>query len=182
MLLTGCVATGLPTEKELSLIQTGQRPIVLLRITGERDGKPYEPFKHILGSCLGSYNIKLGIGDFETGGQLRFINRVRCLTGETRQKGWTYFLLEPGIYYLGVGTTYFPPIWRIDVPEDVSLIYVGTVHLRDKGVYIVRNEEDLAQRIFNEQFPSVGMFRTVLMKRMHSDTVILRTPPHREPQ
>jgi hypothetical protein len=137
---TGCATTGLPDKHELIGINAGKKAIVLLRITCEIDAEAWEPFQ----SSTIDENITFAIGGFDTGGKILPLEFQQFLSSETRKQGWTYFLLEPGIYYLGLQSPRSPswiplekfkivPNWRFDIQDGVPSFYIGTLHLTGKG-------------------------------------------------
>ena len=196
ILLSSCYAmifTGLPSAKDYELIKAGKRSIVLLRVTCEVNGEPYEVFQSGLSP---DDPIGLGLGGFETGGNLLQI-QPKFLSSQTRKDGWLYFILEPGLYYL----TAQPPLtyhfssktsylWRLDVPSDVEFVYIGTLHLPSTGEkllfgttrisfiadsILVSDEQEVAHKIAGDFFPELKTFKTMLMAR-HKGPLILKTP------
>jgi len=73
------------------------------------------------------------MGGFETGGLLKRVQSI-FLSDQTRQEGWTYFMLEPGLHYLYVSFWTIDedasdkpvPSWKLDIPSDTMLMYTGT--------------------------------------------------------
>ncbi len=197
--LVGCAASiGLPTARESAAISAGEKTIVLLRLECTVQNQPYEPFRHSLGA---EFNIGLGLGSFETGGRPKFIDTLRFLSPESRREGWTYFVLSPNIYYLAVYpprrtdvTTHAErmqraPRWRIDVPPNAKLVYVGTLRLADEsnqwisltfpqtaGQIPVSNEQELASKLLATHFPGMGELQVVLIKPYEGEPIILRSP------
>jgi hypothetical protein len=203
--LFGCASTGMISDREQAAVDAGEKAIVLLRIHCTIDNQQCEPF--INPTFTADPIIFFGLGAFETVGEPRFSGH-RFLSEESRRAGWTYFVLSPEVYYLAVigpdssamskasDSQYFreAPRWRIDVPENAKLIYVGTLQLEGKsdgkllfGGKIVRpissdevtltNEHELASSLLAEYFPDVGETKTILMQRWRrGDPVIIRSP------
>lgn len=196
--VAGCSTTALPTEKEHNAIQTGNQAFVLLRVTSEYDGQAYETFSP-------DGRIGLALGGFMTGGKVKHVDPLRYLSDKTRYEGWTYFVLDPGSYYLAVLPTRmtniftylaafkYAPRWRIDVPEDAKIVYAGTLHIPgvwkkfawSSQYYLVSfrkedssvlSEEELAQTVVTENLPDVFPLKTVLMRPHDDGPLILRTP------
>lgn len=194
VLVSGCAFTRLPSAGEYGQITSGKRVIVLLRVTSEVDGKPFDAFR----SGLPDSDIGLALGSFETGGDVKQITPV-FLSTRTRESGWTYLLLEPGFHYLAAqpprSTDYFTyaaqfkavPLWRLEVPAQKSAVYVGTLHLPGikpsllfgmtflSNKIVVHNEEELARKIAADFFPEFGAPVTALMQR-HDGPKILTSP------
>lgn len=197
VVLSSCTSSHLPSAKDYELIRSGKRIIVLLRITGEINGEPYEVFEH----SLPDDNIGLALGSFETGGEPKQIVPV-FLSAQTRKGGWTYLLLEPGLYYLAIQPTLrtspfsyaekfkSAQLWRLDIPLKSELVYVGTLHLpsiRQSLLFgttissfisdkiIVCDEENIARKVAAEFFPEFGIPKTILMQR-HEGPIILKAP------
>lgn len=209
---TGCAVSGLPSGEQYKAIQAGKRAVVLLRVTAElKDGTEVTAFlndrldfgKTLCGLPCGANigdNISLGLGSFDTGGEVRRTSHL-YFSAKTHRQGWIYFILEPGIYYLAVQggrstelTTYERellslPRWRIDIPTGSPITYAGTLHLKCQSAWnimgtknciaidamAIRNEEALAKTISTEYLLDLGPPQTILMQR-HSGPIILRTP------
>jgi hypothetical protein len=195
---SGCSMPHLPSAKEIEMVRSGRRVLVLLRVVGDVNGQPYEAFK----SYLTDDNVGLALGGFETGGEPQQITSVFFLSDKTRKDGWAYLVLEPGLYYLAVqpsrttnANTYAAqfksaPLFRMDVPSATAIVYAGTLYLPGTQVKLlfgdsrlsfisekiaVRNDEELARKIAAEFFPEFGVPKTILM-RPHKGPIILRTP------
>ncbi len=198
--LAACASTGLPTVKERTAVGAGEKAIVLLRVqcTIERQ-QPYEAFSY----SLMDDNISFGVGSFKTGGEPERLALLRFLSPESRKNGWTYFVLPHGIHYL---TVYPPrrtdvftyergirnaPRWRIDIPQDAKLVYVGTLRFTGESDWLlfggrilrsiridemsVTNDEALAHKLLTKEFPGFGEAQTVLL-RLQQGPTILRSP------
>jgi hypothetical protein len=125
LILIGCSATRL--SKIIAEVEQNKKTMVILRTTLEIDGEQVEP---PFGSGGRGGCISIGIGGFETGGKLIFhhlnIDYFQDpvfhyqISAETLKKGWTFLLLEPGIYYFSIaifGRKQDPyPSWRFDIP------------------------------------------------------------------
>lgn len=197
--LAGCAATGVPTAEERTAVASSGKAIVLLRVqcTIENE-QPYEPFSH----AIGDDNIGLGLGSFKTGGEPER-QALRFLSPESRRNGWTFLIVPQGTHYLAVypprRTDVFTyarsikdaPRWRIDVPPDAGIVYVGTLRISgasDSLLFggsimrsiradetIVTNDEELARELVKTELPGFGEARTALM-RLHEGPTILHTP------
>ena len=192
---TGCAVGGLPGKEEYAAIRAGKRAFVLLRVTAElKDGTEVAAFP----SPLTGDSVSLGLGGFETGGEVRRASLPSSfLSTETHRQGWIYFILDPGIYYLAVqgglttdpATWVGPQRWRIDIPVGSRVAYAGTLHLKCwskwyisgakscnvvEGI-VVRNEQALAMTISAKYLADLGPPQTLLIQR-HSGPIIIRTP------
>lgn len=187
------------TQSDYSAITEGQKSLVLLRVTCEITGESaVEPVQ----GCIIGENANIAIGDFETGGALKPIILPKFLSVETGKQGWTYFILEPGIYYLGfqgqrrTDAFTYAAQWenvqryRIDIQPDTPVVYIGTIHLQCRSDWflfgakyccfidhqVIKNEEALAQELISENLKTIGPPKTTLMQ-LHTDkTLIFRTP------
>ena len=145
---TNCAFNRLPTSNERSKILAGQQTIVLVRITAELlDGTPVSAFP----TSYMSDNVNIGLGTFDTGGELELVEYPRSLSAELREEGWIYLTLEAGTYYVGIigpqMTSQFKSTserrikhaqrWRFNIPVDTHVIYIGTLHLYCKGMATV---------------------------------------------
>ena len=196
---TGCAYTMPPTKSDYSAITEGQKSLVLLRVTCEITGESeVEPVQ----GCISGENANMAMGDFETGGMLKPIILPKFLSDETGKQGWTYFILEPGIYYLGIqgqrrtDAFTYKAQWenvqryRIDIQPDSPVVYIGTMHLQCRSDWflfgakyccyinsqIVKNEEALAQKLVAENLKTMGRPKTVLMQPHTKKTFIFGTP------
>lgn len=198
--LAGCASTGLPTATEKTAISAGEKAIVLLRVECAIENQtPYEVF----GNLVTDDNVSFGLGTFETGGEPKRREIPRFLSPESRQRGWTYFILEHGTYYLSVypprRTDVFTyerglknaPRWRIDVPRNARLVYAGTLRFTGESDWLlfggrilrsiqtdtmsVADDEELARKLLIEHFPGLGEVQAVLLKP-HKGTIILHSP------
>ena len=192
--LAACAGVSPPSTSELSEVQAGQKVLVLFRVVGEDpDGKPLRAFKE----GLVDDSVGLALGSPETGGVPKGrIERVRYLSPESRDLGWTYLLLDPGTYYLAVQPprwgnlfTYLDSFkaatrWIMEIPPDAPLVYAGTLELYgiaapglvfgnkifvafDKQVSRVRDEERLAADLGAKHFADLGPVTTILMEPHH---------------
>jgi hypothetical protein len=198
--LAGCASVNPPVQAELAAVVSGRQAIVLLRVQCMIDGRPYEPFSHVLGED----NVGFGLGSFDTGGEPGAVV-PRFLSEPSRRAGWTYFVLRPGIYYLAVRPPQRSdwrayakllqtgPRWRIDVPEGAKAVYAGTLSLTgaadpllfgdrimrsiDGDASRVEDERELAAAVLEREVPEAGGPETVLMRRWREgEPIILRTP------
>jgi len=142
-LLGSCTAEAPLSRDELTAIHDGRSAVILMRFVGKDQlGEPLKPFYK-------SEPLQVGIGDFESGGELRDATTVdllhpsqyyRFFSKEAQTEGWIALIRPPGYYYLAFWAprgfdqppphgTAQPPRWRIEVPAGTALVYVGTFHL-----------------------------------------------------
>lgn len=188
--LTSCASTGKPQAKEHSLIQEGKQSIVLLRISGTLDdGTSVEPFP----STFYQDNMNIGVCSDDPEGKVERVISQKFLTPETRKQGWIYLILKPGTHYLAFtgsrrtnAFTWEKQLqnarrWRIDIPEVMPVIYVGTLKLRcrsawyiggakkcdyfDESRMVIQNETNLVKKVAADHISDYGTLQTVLMKR-----------------
>lgn len=193
---TNCAFNRLPSSDERSEILAGQRAVILLRVTAEmQDGTPVSAFP----TKLMADNINIGLGTFDTGGELKLVESPRFLSTELRKEGWVYLILESGTHYVGIfgPKPYsmhgkYAPRWRIDIPVDTHVVYIGTLHLHctrvgydfvgkrcigvDEHRTVIRNEMVPAQKLAAQYFGDYGSQETLLMQRHDSPTIIFQTP------
>ncbi len=195
--LVGCASSGLPAGKETKAVAAGKTAIVLLRVVCTVESQqPYEAFSH----SLIDDNINFGLGSFETGGEPKRLALLRFLSPESREDGWTYFVIPHGIHYLAVypprrtdhltyerGLTNAPR-WRMDIPPNARLVYVGTLRIGGESSQLplggrimnsddmsVTNDEERARKLLTEAFPGFGEVQTVILRLQRGPT-ILRSP------
>ncbi len=205
MMLGSCMPSAVMNSKDKAALASGEKALVLVRIQCTVDNQPYKPF--ISPSFTVDPIFAFGLGTFETVGEPKYAIHG-FLSQKARQDGWIYFLLSPGIYYLAVlgpdssvisknDSTHYhrhAPRWRLDVPENTKLIYVGTLHFSGKmerkllfGGKIIRpvntnnialeDERERASRLLSEIFPEAGVVKTNLLQRWRpGDSIIIRTP------
>ena len=180
-------------------IAEGQKSLVLLRVTCEISS---ESGVDAVQGCISGENASIALGDFETGGALERIVFLKSLSGETREQGWIYTTLEPGIYYIGFqgqrrtdAFSYEAQLqnvqrFRFDVQPDSAVVYIGTVHLECRSdwflfgakycCYIynhqIRNEEELARKLVSENLNTLGKPKTSMIQPHTEKTLIFRTP------
>jgi hypothetical protein len=198
--LAGCASTGLPTVKERIAVGAGEKAIVLVRVQCKIENQqPYEVFSY----SLMEDNISFGLGSFKTGGEPERLALLRFLSPESRKNGWAYFVLPHGIHYLAVypprRTDVFTyercirnaPRWRIEIPQDVRLVYAGTLHFTGESDWLllggrilrsiridamsVTNDEELARKLLMEELPGFGEAQTFLLS-LQQGPIILRSP------
>lgn len=200
--VTSCAFNKPPTKGEYLAIKEGQKSLVLLKVTGEITG---ESAIDAFSSFAADENFNIAVGDFETGGALKRIENQKFLSAKTRKQGWIYFILEPGIYYLGFQGPRWTDVftyeaqwenvqrYRIDIQPDSPVVYIGTMHLQCRSAWnllgvkncahiysqVVKNEEVLAQKVASENLKTTDRPKTVLMQLHTEKTLIFRTP---EPQ
>jgi hypothetical protein len=207
MHIVGCVSQTAVTGEERRSVIAGEKAIVLLNIQCTVDNQPYEAF--IKPTFTTESVFLFGLGSFDTVGEPRFV-WSRFLSEESRQAGWTYFLLSPGVYYLAVlgpdssvisklgvsdSQKYIQeaPRWRLDVPENVKLLYVGTLHLSgkthgellfggkiirpvDHGEATVRDDHGPASSLLLQYFPDAGEVKNISLQRWHrGESIIIRS-------
>ncbi|MGD8494116.1 MAG: hypothetical protein PVF71_14640 [Desulfobacterales bacterium] len=144
----------------------------------------------------------MAIGDFESGGALKPVFLPKLLTAETGKQGWTYFMLEPGIYYIGfqgqrrTDAFTYSAQWenvqryRFDIQPDSPVVYIGSIHFECRSDWflfgakyccfienhIIKNEEALAQELVSENLKEMNRPKTALMQLHTNETLIFRTP------
>jgi hypothetical protein len=184
IVLVGCTTTRLPNKNELVEIEEGRKKMVILRIIWELDGKPSEPFV----SESVDKRIHFKIGGINTGWKVEYIGMTNhyFLSMETRQQGWSYFILESGSHLLSAATysaylsRKFQPIWRFDIPDGARSVYIGTLHVECGGVTTISgvkvkrpetlcestvlDEKESAGKIINDLIPSLGPLQYSLMQ------------------
>jgi hypothetical protein len=201
--IAGCAPFYLINEEDRIAVMGRRSALVLLRVECNIDHQPYEPFP----SSVSMDNITFGLGTFETVGEPQYVIN-RYLSDASRQAGWTFLLLPPGVYYLTIRppqrSDWYAyekmlktgPRWRIDVPGQAQLIYVGTISLTGVGDPLlfggnilrtinvddipIRNEQDLAVSLLTTHFPNTTGVSTILMQRWApGDPIIIRStvPP-----
>ena len=198
--VAGCADFIPLTKIDYSAITEGQKSLVFLRVTCEIESESaVEPVRGCL-DALGN-NANMAMGDFETGGALKPI-MPKFLSAETGKQGWAFFILEPGIYYLGfqgqrrTDAFTYQSQWkkvqryRIDIQPDSPVVYIGTMHLQCHSEWflsgakyccyiysqVVKNEEALAQKLVSENLKTMGPPKTALMQLHTEKTFIFRTP------
>lgn len=194
--LFGCAYhTGLVAE-EREAIRSGKVALVLLRVTCDIVGTPFECFGK--NTLPGGQNVGFGLGSFETAGVPRAIQE-RFLSETSLAAGWTFLLLPPGSHYLAVmappvlGDYREVPRWRIDVQDNSKLIYVGTLHSSGRertlgsGVKVLdtsnlgsvqnlADETALARDVLSDHFENANEMTTNLMVRWRpGDPIIIRS-------
>ena len=207
----GCASFQPPLLADLQPPDGRDRALVLVRVVTEVDGQRIPAFQ---GTSPEFSGLWLGLGDFSSGGRLRMATQA-FFSRETMQEGWAYLLLEPGIYYFaphGIGPYaiqrfeypsdyagsfgYITPVWRLEIPRNVTAVYVGTLFVPGRGSplifggrqleafsperFEVRDESALADDICAKWLQDFGKLSTHLMQP-HSSTepLILETPPGR---
>jgi hypothetical protein len=204
---TNCAFNRLPSSSERSKILADQRAIVLVRVTAELlDGTPVSAFP----TNLMADNVNIGLGTFDTGGELELVESPRFLSTQLREEGWIYLILEPGTHYVGITgpqmTRYdlwkrqikYAQRWRIDIPAETHVVYIGTLHLYCRGMTsvfitkiakrcteidqrrtVIQNETVPAQTLAAEYFGDYGSPQTLLAQRQDSPTRIFQAPRHK---
>ncbi len=198
-LAAGCTFVKPPSRGEYSAITQGQKSLVLLRVTCEiSSDSGVEPVQ----GCISGENASIALGSFESGGKLERILILKSLSVETREQGWIYTTLEPGIYYIGFqgqrrtnAFTYEAQLqnvqlFRFEIQPDAPAVYIGTMHLDCHSdwflfgakycCYIyshqIKNEEELALKVVSENLNTLGKPKTSLMQPHTEKTLIFRTP------
>ena len=135
LLLVGCATqvTGpksQATPKERPLV-AGQKTVVFLRMKGFLENKVFDEVPLMSGPDEKGFAISLR----PQGGSATpmFMQLHRVDSGETGQKGWVYFLSDPGNYelefvqHMGIGQKALSPSFILRVPPQKSLVYAGSV-------------------------------------------------------
>lgn len=198
-ILTSCVSIRPLAESELMAITEGRKSLVLLRVTCDIAG---EPTVESSAGCIAGENAAIAMGNFDTGGALEQIVPLKSFSAKTSKQGWTYWVLEPGIYYIGFqgqrrtdAFTYnaqwnYVKRYRIDVSPDSPVVYIGTMHLECSSDWflfgakyccfidkqIVRNQETQAQKLVSEKLKEMSRPITALMQLHTEKTLYFRTP------
>jgi hypothetical protein len=159
----------------------------------------------------GAKLFSLGIVDFDTGGQERPAAYAlgRGLDSKSAADGWYFMLLEPGTHYLVAGGTRigggdtsqknFEPDQggqvrairaRVDVPQDVGVVYAGSLRLSvtarrgfferefiaiDDTAVSITDESEAAAALVADKVPWAGASHTSLMSRHRQPTLQFRT-------
>ncbi len=195
----GCAISLPPSRSDLSAIEQGQKSLVLLRVTCKISGENgEEPIQ----GCITGENTSMAIGDFESGGALKPVYLPKLLTAKTGKQGWTYLILEPGIYYLGfqgqrrTNAFDYAARWqnvqryRFDIQPNSPVVYIGSIHFECRSDWflfgakyccfiddqIVKNEEKIAQKIVSDNLKNINYPQTALMQYHTDETLIFRTP------
>ena len=183
LVLAACAERSLSPDE----IGRGKTSVVLMRIVAEAArGDPPE----IWGTTMGYGGLRLGLGDFESGGAPK-AQSYRFLSQEARAEGWISFTLAPGYYYLAIQRPFYGisaepiplfaglPLWRIEVPAETPVVYVGTLHLSsvpkislfggqfniDYAATRVDDEHEAALRAAHRDLPSLPPPTTRLAQR-----------------
>ena len=146
VLFTSCarvkIEIGLPNTKQVSTIQTGREAIVLLRVTGNfDDGRRVGTFDGL----NEAKNVNLGLYKDGPQGEVELVRLQRFLSSETKDQGWTYFIMKPGTYYFAfIGLCSFMSLpgreecdhrlerarlWQVHIPRNAPIVYIGSMHL-----------------------------------------------------
>jgi hypothetical protein len=198
-MVAGCTFIKPPTKGDYLAVTEGQKSLVLLRVTCKiTDESAVEPVQ----GCISDENANIALGDFENGGALKHNVFLKSLSAETREQGWIYSILEPGIYYLGfqgqrrTDAITYETQWqnvqryRIEIQPDSPVVYIGTMHLQCRSAWflfgakyccfidsqVVKNEEALAQKLVSEYLKTWGRPKTALIQLHTEKTLIFRTP------
>lgn len=194
LLISSCASIKQLSDKETSEIHAGKKVLVLLRIVGQDPyGKTLKPFV----GGLDDDSVGMALIDIDRPSlqQVRRIEFLSYMSKESRDKGWVYFLVEPGTHYFAIqprrvnnAFTYHSrfkeaPRWLMEVPSGISLLYPGTLYLYGlsyEGLFghqifyafckqrsVVKDEEDLAKMAVSHHFPGLQPFRTILMEPHH---------------
>jgi hypothetical protein len=205
--LSGCAFRYGLVAEEQDAIQAGSQSLALLRVSCSVERNPCE--------CFGEYGansdgplLAFGLGSFATAGEPRPVV-TRFLSDSSRAAGWAFFVLPRGVHYLAVAgplsgvslrtdlaqLVQEAPRWRIDVPGDSPLIYLGSMKLAGLdagtlmfGAKIVRPapiggaieieyEEAPARELLAAHFAPAGEMQTLPLRRWNKgDPIIIRTP------
>ena len=198
-LTAGCTFVKPPSRGEYSTITQGRKSLVLLRVTcrisSESGTDPVQ-------GCITGENASIALGDFESGGRLQRIFLLKSLSVETREQGWIYVTLKPGIYYIAFqgqrrtdAFTYEAQLqnaqlFRFEIQPDSPIVYIGTMHLECHSDWFffgakyccfidnhqVKNEAELARKIVSENLTTLGQPKVLLMQPHTEKTLIFRTP------
>ena len=190
-IFTSCVRSDLPTGKERSSILREKKTIVLIRIKYDlEDGTLRGPFEGFGYPKV----INIGLSSFLVGGKVKPVPH-RFLSPETRKQGWMFLILKPGIHYIVVfgsqtsdlytwmSDIRYAPRFRVNIPKNKPLVYIGTLYLHCQSRYVlfgekscdffdrrrivVQNEESLAEKLTTEYLSDFGPPQTLLMQFLH---------------
>jgi len=143
-LLSGCDASiSAPlTPAETAQIRNGQAAVLLVRLAcTDQRGVACQPLMQNLTQGL----IRLGLGDFDSGGELQDFF-FRAPSDAAWADGWFMLVRPPGYYYftpqrpedsaniLVTAGRHRPVIlWRIEVPAGVPVMYAGTIVITERS-------------------------------------------------
>lgn len=196
MALGGCATVAPPDAGELSEIEAGRKVLLLLRLVPRAGGEMLEPFAQ----NLAADNMGIGVGSFETGGQVEQVESIRFFSEESRAQGWTWLTAPPGTLYLSFlpprrtdAFTYArmfkeAPLWRVTPGSGSRIVYAGTMvidgdatsftfggrYLKNYKNMEVRDERDAARALIDRHMPGAGPMETILMQQ-HKGPIILTT-------
>ena len=137
LVLEGCATQGMgpksqSTFGERSLVSE-EKTVVFLRMKGFLENKLFEEVPFMSGPDEKGFGISLKPQGGPAPPVLVQLHRID--PAETGQKGWLYFLSDPGNYELkfvqnqGEGQKALSPSFILRVPQQKSLVYAGSVHL-----------------------------------------------------
>lgn len=195
--LGGCATVAAPDAGELGEIETGRKALLLLRLVPRADGEMLEPFAQ----RLTADNMGIGVGSFETGGQVEQVESIRFFSEESRAQGWAWLTVPPGTLYLSflpprrtdaftyAGMFKQAPLWRVTPGSGSGIVYAGTMvidgdatsftfggrYLKNYRNMEVRDERDAARALIDRHMPGAGPMETILMQQ-HKGPIILTTP------
>lgn len=200
--LAACIGVGPVDPATLEAVRRGETTMVMLRFEPtDQDGKAVPAFAH---SGAVDDNLRLAFGGFEEGGIPRDVYPlVRFPTGQARAEGIAYVPLPPGFHYLAIQGSRradvfsdarqrrAAPLWRIEVPPGVQVLYAGTFRLSvategllfggvvitaiDHAATRVEDEGDRAAAAVARDLPGLGPPVTRLAVR-HEGPILLGTP------
>ena len=155
VLFTGCATTTvrLPNVQEGVDIELKNKSIVLLRLKADMNGEPLDQFANY---CYywGNNRFRLAISKMDEGQSLKRILSIVSPSSEARERGWMYFVLSPGSYYLiaippgsdmyrgevswwrssmlNEGSAYGQH-FRFHIPDNKPLMYISSLSVSCKG-------------------------------------------------
>jgi hypothetical protein len=201
----GCSATGVLLDRDSAAVKAGRESIVLLRVECVIDDLGCEAFP-----SMNPFDAQIwfNVGGFESAGApKRDSLDTAFLSDASRQAGWTYFVLAPGVHYLSAQANRNrsdealrnAPRWKVDIPQGSKVLYAGTLHVTGRGERLlfggtamdairgdeatVRDEHELADKLASELLPDFGPVTVALMQRWHpGEPIILRSPPSTPPK
>jgi hypothetical protein len=138
----GCATTRTrpPSEQHVQLVREGKETIVLLRLDGQRNGKPV----NILKRFGRSPDFSLRLADLEASMQPSAVVPTVSPSRAAEDQGWIYLELVPGNYWLTLlpnGSFFYgfvdrgeytpAPAFRLDVQGNEGVLYVGTLTVEE---------------------------------------------------
>lgn len=155
LLLAGCAKSEAISLVELNGVREGNIAAVVMRfVDADPRNGPMDEYwvEHIVPA----------IGDFETLGAptdpAKY--RARYLSTRARTAGWAVMFMPAGYYYVVIhatndGISRTAPQWRIEVPSNTPLIYIGSFSIAGEtagllGAHWLRHLDQAATQVLDE--------------------------------